>query len=135
MPRIFRMKCPNCGKVQNLYASGPCPECGNPLQVEQPAAIALYRMGNFMGAANGFGLYVNEQPFGAIGNRETIIIPLPYGDYKMHVVCGMNRRCNDPIIRLSPQDPYVCLKVHMKMGFWQNQFILERVDPATMPQD
>ena len=38
--------------------------------MEQPAAIAVYRMGNFVGMANGFGLYLNEQPFGAIGNKE-----------------------------------------------------------------
>lgn len=133
MARVFRMKCPHCGNVQNLNASGPCKTCGTPLAVEQPAAIALYRMGNFMGAANGFGIYLNEQPFGAIANRESIIIPLPYGDYKLHVVCGMNRKCNDPVFRLSPQDPYVCLKVHMKMGFLQNSFIIERVDPSTMP--
>ncbi|MBR4700808.1 MAG: hypothetical protein IKP19_03835 [Oscillospiraceae bacterium] len=135
MARTFRMKCPNCGTVQNLFASGPCGKCGTPLYVEQPAAIALYRMGNFMGMANGFSLYLNETPFGAIGNRESLCIPLPYGDYKLHIVCGMNRKCNDPIISLSPQDPYVCLKVHMKPGFIQNKFVIERVDPATMPQE
>lgn len=135
MARTYRMKCPACGNVQNLNGSGPCAKCGAPLCVEQPAAISVYRMGNFVGMANGFGLYLNEQPFGAIGNKESIVIPLPYGEYKLHVVCGMNRKCNDPVFRLSPEDPYVCVKVHMKMGFIQNKFIVERVDPATMPQD
>ena len=135
MARTYRMKCPACGNVQNLNASGPCAKCGAPLIVEQPAAIALYRMGNFMGAANGFGIYINEQPCGAIGNRECIYIPLPYGDYKIHIVCGMNRKCNDPVFRLSPEDPFICAKVHMKVGFISNTFIVERVDPATMPQD
>ena len=135
MARKYRMKCPACGEVQNLKASGPCAKCHAPLYVEQPAAIALYRMGNFMGMANGFGIYLNEQPFGAIGNKETLYIPLPYGDYKMHIVCGMNRKCNDPVIHLGPEDPFVCLKVHMNMGFIQNKFVIERVDPSTMPQD
>ena len=135
MAKIYRMKCPVCGEVQNLKASGPCKKCGAQLAVEQPAAIALYRRGNFMGSANGFGIYINEQPYGAIGNRENLIIPLPYGDYKLHVVCGMNRKCNDPVVSLTPQDPYVCMKVHMKMGFISNSFILERADPSTMPQD
>ena len=134
MAKYYRMKCPNCGNVVNVNGTGPCPKCSAPLDVNQPAAIALYRMGNFMGAATGFGLYINNQPFGAIANRETLIIPLPYGTYQMHIVCGMNRRCNDPVITLTPQDPFVCLKVHMKMGFVQNTFILERVDPSTMPQ-
>ena len=135
MAKKYRMKCPRCGNVVNLTASGACEKCGAELNVQQPAAIALYRMGNFVGSANGFGLYINEQPFGAIGNKESLTIPLPYGEYKLHVVCGMNRKCNDPVIRLTPEDPFVCLKVHMKMGFIQNSFILERVDPSTMPQD
>ena len=134
MANIYRMKCPACGEIQNMKASGPCKKCGNQLIAEQPAAIALYRMGNFMGSANGFGIYINEQPYGAIGNREQLIIPLPYGEYKMHIVCGMNRKCNDPVIRLSPEDSYVCMKVHMKMGFVSNSFILERVAPSEMPQ-
>lgn len=135
MPRVYRMKCPQCGKIQNLTGSGPCKSCGAPLYVEQPAAIALYRMGNFIGAANGFGLYLNGEAFGAIGNRETLIIPLPYGQYKLHIVCGMSRKSNDPIVNLTPQDPYICMKVHMRVGFIQNKFIIERVDPSTMPQE
>lgn len=134
MARIYRMKCPRCGNVQNQNASSPCRKCGEQLNVEQPGMLALYRMGNFVGSANGFGIYLNEQPFGAIGNRETLFIPLPYGDYKLHIVCGMNRRCNDPILHICPEDPFICLKVHMKMGFVQNSFVIERVDPSTMPQ-
>ena len=117
MAKVFRMKCPHCGNVVNVPQTGPCPKCGTLLDTNQPAAIAVYRMGNFMGAATGFGIYINNEPYGAIGNRETLILPLPYGSYQMHVVCGMIRRCNDPIIPLSPNDPFVCLKVHMKMGF------------------
>lgn len=134
MAKVFRMKCPHCGNVVNVPQTDPCPKCGTLLDTNQPAAIAVYRMGNFMGAAAGFGIYINNEPYGAIGNRETLIFPLPYGSYQMHVVCGMNRRCNDPVITLSPNDPFVCLKVHMKMGFVQNSFIIERADPSTMPQ-
>ena len=73
MAKYYRMKCPNCGNVVNVNGTGPCPKCSAPLDVNQPAAIALYRMGNFMGAATGFGLYINNQPFGAIANRESLI--------------------------------------------------------------
>ena len=114
MARKYRVKCPSCGNVQNLNASGPCSKCGAQLSVDQPAALVLYRMGNMMGAATGFGLYLNEVPYGAIANKETLYIPLPYGDYKLHIVCGMNRKCNDPVLRLTPEDPFICLKVHMK---------------------
>lgn len=132
MPK-YRFKCPNCGTVQDLLATGPCKKCGNILAIEQPGLIALYRMGNFMGAGGAFGLYLNNVPFGKIGNRETILFPLPYGQYLLHIAAGMNRRCNDPIINITPQDPYVCLKVHMNVGFVSNSFIIERVDPSTMP--
>ena len=135
MAKVYRMKCPTCGNVQNVNASGPCKKCGAQLNVEQPAAIDLYRMGNFYGAAGGFSIYINEQPYGAIGNREELVFPLPYGEYKMHIVCGMNRKCNDPIINLTAEDSYVCMKVYMKPGFISNKFIIERVDPSTMPKD
>ena len=131
----YRVKCPKCGEIVNLSGTGPCPKCGQPIDVNTPGSIALYRMGNMMGSAAGFGIYVNDVPFGHIGNREHLIFPLPFGDYKMHIACGMNRKCNDPVIHLTPDDPNVCLKVHMKMGFVSNSFILERVDPSTMPKD
>ena len=135
MAKRFRIKCPNCGELSNLPGNAPCPKCGAPISVETQGAIALYRMGSFVGVANGFGIYINNVAYGAIGNRESLIFPLPYGTYQLHVVCGMNRKCNDPVITLSPEDPYVCMKVHKKMGFVQYSFILERVDPSTMPQD
>lgn len=135
MAKRYRVKCPVCGEVINLPGSGLCTKCGTPISVDQPCSIELYRMGNMMGAATGFGLYVNEVPYGAIANRESLILPLPYGSYKLHVVCGMNRKCNDPVVNLTPEDPRVCMKVHMKMGFIQNTFLLERVDPSTMPQN
>ena len=130
----YRVKCPQCGEIVNLPGTGPCPKCKTPIDVNMPGMIELYRMGNFMGSANGFSIYINEVPFGHIGNKEHLIFPLPYGDYMMHIACGMNRRCNDPVIHLTPEDPHACLKVHMKMGFTQNSFILERVDPSEMPK-
>ena len=133
MPR-YRVKCPACGEAVNLSASGPCPKCGAQISAEAPARIRLYRMGNFVGVANAFGIYINEQPYGYIGNKETLTFPLPYGSYKMHIVCGMNRKCNDPVIELTPQDNDVCLKVHIKMGLFRNSFIIERADPSSMPE-
>lgn len=131
----YRVKCPKCGEIANLSCSGPCPKCGTPITVNMPASISLYRMGNFYGGAAGYGIYLNDVPFGHIGNRESLVFPLPYGDYKLHIVCGANRKCNDPVITLTPQDPHVCLKVHIKMGFIRNSFILERVNPSEMPKD
>ena len=134
MAQYFRVRCPNCGEVKNVNDPSVCPKCGAPLNLAGQGVIQLYRMGNFMGSANGFGIYINNQPYGQIGNRESFRIPLPFGKYTLHCVCGMNRKCNDPVIELTPQDPFVCLKVHMKVGFISNSFIFERVDPSTMPQ-
>ncbi len=133
MAAKYRVKCPHCGEIINLAGSGACPKCKTLIDVNQPGSISLYRMGNFVGSANAFSIYINNVPFGHIGNRESLIFPLPFGEYQMHIACGMNRKCNDPVIRLTQEDPHVCLKVHMKMGFIQNSFILERVDPSTMP--
>ena len=135
MAKTYRVKCPHCGEIINLPGSGPCTKCGTPISVDTPASVTMYRMGNFVGAANGFGIYINNVPFGHIGNRETLVFPLPYGDYLFHAACGMNRKCNDPVIHLSAQDPHVCLKVQMEVGFFQNTFRIDRVDPSTMPKN
>ena len=131
----YRVKCSKCGEVANLSCSGPCPKCGTNLPVNAPASITLYRMGNVLGGAAPYGIYINDVPYGHIGNREQLVFPLPYGDFKLHVVCGTNRKCNDPVIHLSPDDPHVCLKVHLRMGFIQYTFVLERVDPSEMLQE
>ena len=130
----YRVKCPQCGEIINLAGTGPCPKCKTPIDVNMPGTIEMYRMGNFIGSANAFSIYINEVPFGHIGNKEHLLFPLPFGDYKLHIACGMNRKCNDPVVHLSAEEPRACYKVHMKMGFAQNAFILERVDPSEMPK-
>ncbi len=132
MARTYRIKCSHCGEVTNS-PTPRCAKCGTEIDLNAGGIIQLYRMGNFIGGAAGFGLYINEQPYGAIGNRETLLFPLPYGEYKFHVVCGMSRRCNDPVIRLTPQDRHICLKVHMVPGVFTNSFAVERADPSSMP--
>ena len=134
MAKKYRIKCPACGNVANLSGSGPCPSCKSLISVETPAQFSLYRMGSFVGAANGFSIYINNVSYGMIGNKESLTFPLPYGEYMVHIACGMNRKCNDPVLKLTPEDPNICMKVHMKAGFFQNSFILERVDPSTMPE-
>ena len=70
---------------------------------------------------------------GHIGNRETIRIPVRYGSYNLHVASGMNRRCNDIVINITPESPHAFMKVRMKMGFWTNSFVLEPANPNEMP--
>ena len=130
----YRIKCPNCNEVANLSGSGACPKCGSLISVDTPAQFRLYRMGSPYGAANAFSIYINNTPYGKIGNKESLTFPLPYGDYMIHITCGMNRKCNDPVVRLTPDNPLACMKVHLKPGFFQNSCILESADPSTMPE-
>ena len=129
----FRVKCPSCGDVLN--AAGPCfcGKCGAEIRTEGPGMLQLYRMGNVMGAGVGFGIYLNGQPFGHLGNRENIRIPLPFGTYTIHMTAGMSRRCQDLTVTLSPETPYLCAKAHLKMGAFVNTVIVEPAAPSEMP--
>ena len=129
----YRVLCPNCKKVYNLPDDSPCPSCGTQVVIPRGGMIQIYRMGNFVGGAVPAGIYLNGQPYGHVPNRGTVQIPLPFGKYVVHMTVGMTRRCNDPMITLSPEAPVACLKAHIKMGFATNTMIIEPADPSTMP--
>lgn len=132
MTRTFRIKC-GCGKVLNVVPGQPCPKCGRPAVLPTDACIYLYRKGSPFGIAGGFGVYLNGEPLGYIGNRETICIPVNYGTYNLHVAAGMNRRCNDLTFNLNPQTRIAYTKVWMRPGFFSNSFVLEYARPDEMP--
>lgn len=132
MAKVYRFKC-TCGEVSNVYPGGTCPKCKQPINLPGDGIIYLYRKGSPLGVAGGFGLYINGEPYGFIGNRETVRIPLPYGTYNLHVASGMNRRCNDMVINLTPENRQAFMKVWMKPGFWTNSFVLEPSVPDEMP--
>ena len=100
-----------------------CPTCNAPLPKD--GYIQLYRMGNFAGCAVGMGIYLNEMPFGHIGNKESIRISLPFGSYKMHVTHTSTRSCNDPIVTITPQIPVVYVKAHFAAAGFKI-----RIEPA-----
>ena len=129
----YRVVCPKCQKAMNVKGNGPCPECGAEITIPGEGMIRIYRMGNMIGSAVGAGIYINGKPYGHVGNRGTVQIPLPFGTYKLHMTMGMNRRCNDPEITLSPENPVANLKMHIRMGFISNTMVIEAADPSTMP--
>lgn len=133
MANGLRVKCPGCGEVYDVAGSCPCAKCGAPLYASQPAMLHLYRLGSPVGVAVGFGIYVDGQPCGFIANKETIHIPLPYGPHTIHVASGMNRKCNDITVELTPAAPVGYMKVRLKPGFWSNSFELTPANPAEMP--
>ncbi len=132
----YRVKCPNCGEVMDVDMPGPCKKCNAPISLNKDGCIQLYRMGNFMGCAGGFGLYINGTPYGYIANKQSLRIPLDAGTYTLHVAVGLSRNCNDPVIEIKPGSRALhCYKVRMKPGVWTNDFVVEPARFEDMPAD
>ena len=134
MSNLFRVKC-SCGKVLNAAVGNVCPKCKQPLKFSPDGMISIYRQGSPLGIAGGFGLYLNGEPYGHIGNRETVKIPVAFGTYTLHVAAGMNRKCTDLIINVTPENPLAYTKVWMKPGFWTNSFVIEPASAEEMPKE
>lgn len=132
MSNLLRVKC-TCGEVCNIAVGDVCPRCNQPINIPQDALITIYRKGSPVGVAVGFGIYLNGEPVGLIGNTETVKIPVSYGSYNLHIASGMNRRCNDLVLNLTPENRFAYVKVSMKMGFWSNSFVLEECTAQDMP--
>ena len=133
-----RLICPACKNVFDTAVMPPnqiqCPKCRTTFPIPSQGLLKLYRMGNFMGSAAPASIYINEQPCGFLANQGSINIPLNYGTYKIHMAMGMNRRCNDPVIQVTPDKPLHCYKMHIKMGAFSNTQVLEEASPMDMPQ-
>ena len=128
----LRVKC-SCGEVMNAQPGGICSKCKKPLDIPGDAVIRLYRMGSPLGVAGGFGIYLNGEPMGHIGNKETVMLPVKYGTDTLHVAAGMNRKCQDLTCTLTPENRFANAKVWMKPGFWSNSFVIEPAAPEEMP--
>ena len=134
-----RLKCPHCGKAFNLKESSICPKCKKQIETDQPAAIIINRVKNpqyisTKHRAVNYEVYINNMTYGCIEGRQTVCFPLPYGTYHIHVVSIGKRKCNDPVITLSPEDSVACFKVFERKGFIQNSLILERVELSALSQ-
>jgi phage FluMu protein Com len=133
MAAKLRIKCPHCGEVNNFGSvNDTCPKCNKPLGLEEEGSIYIYRQGSPYGVASGFGLFINEQPHGYIGNKELLRIPVKFGTYNIHSAVGMSRKCKDLQVTVTPENPVVYTKVYIKPGFWTNSFVVEYVDPKLL---
>ncbi len=133
MAAKLRIKCPHCGEASNVFTvNDNCPKCNRPLGLEEEGSIYIYRQGSPYGVASGFGLFINDQPFGYIGNKELLRIPVKYGTYNIHSAVGMNRKCRDLQVTITPENPEAFTKVYIKAGFWANSFVVEYVDPKLL---
>lgn len=133
MAKMLRVKC-SCGNVLNAAPGNVCSKCRKPLEFPEDAMITIYRKGSPLGVAGGFGIYINGEPMGHIANKETVFIPVKYGRYNLHVAVGMNRRCTDLAVDLTPENRYAYAKVWMKPGFWTNSFVIEPATADEMPK-
>lgn len=133
MSNLLRVKC-SCGHVSNVAPGEICPKCKQPINIPTDALLTIYRKGSPIGVASGFGIYINGEPMGHIGNKETVKIPLNYGSYNLHIASGMNRRCNDLVFNFTPENRFGYAKIWMKMGFWTNSFVIEPATAAEMPE-
>lgn len=77
-------------------------------------------------------MFINNQPYGYIGNKELLRIPLKFGTYIIHSAVGMSRKCRDLQVTISPENPVAYTKVYIKPGFWANSFVVEPLDPKLL---
>lgn len=134
MAKQMRVKC-NCGHVLNAMPGNVCPKCHQPLAFPTEGMIHLYRKGSPYGIAGGFGIYLNGEAMGYIGNKETVNIPVNYGTYTLHVAVGMSRKCRDLVVEITSDNTVGYAKVYIKPGFWANQFVIEPSVREEMPLD
>lgn len=133
MAAKIRIKCPHCGEASNVASLNEvCTKCRQPLGTPEEGSIYIYRQGSPYGIAGGFGLYLNDQPYGYIGNKELLRIPVKFGNYNIHSAVGMSRKCRDLQVSITPENPVVYTKVYIKPGFWTNSFVVEHVDPKLL---
>lgn len=130
---LFRVKCSSCGNVCDIASDTVCPKCKNALTIPKDGGVQIYRMGSPVGIAVGYGTYINGQPYGHIGNKESVKIPLAYGTYTFHFTCGMTRKCQDVTVEITPENRFAYIKARIKMGFWTNKIIAELVKLEDMP--
>lgn len=124
-----RRRCPNGHTVDGAESAAACPKCGAPYPPS--GVIHLYRMGNMMGMAVGMGIYLNGVEYGHLGNKKSVRIAVPYGQYTVHVVHTATRACNDPVFTLSPQTPYICCKASFTNAGWAIN--VQQAAPGDMP--
>ena len=135
MSQLLRIKCPSCGQVVDVPGNGTCAKCNNPLILPEEGVIQMYRMGNPLGMAVGFGIYLNEIPMGHLANADSIRIPVSYGHYKVHMTHGMNRKCKDAEFDITPENRFGFFKAHLKMGLITNTVVIEPSTADQMPKD
>lgn len=129
--KSIRYRCEACKNVADVQVDTGCPKCGAPAL--PGGYIKMYRMGSMYGVAMPFGIYIDNEPCGYIGNKQTCWIRVPFGTHRVHIAAAANRRCEDVMVTIAPDHPLEAVKVYMKPGFWTNSFKVIGANPAEVP--
>ncbi len=133
MGDTLRFAC-GCGNVFDSATDAVnCAKCGTPLSKEGMGVIYLYRMGNPLGMAVGFGVYVDGKPFGHLANTQKIGLVVPYGSHTIHCTHGMSRKGVDATLNVTPDAPVAYAKAHIKPGVFTNTIVIEQAQASDMP--
>ena len=139
MSKLFRVKCPKCGTVQDLPGNGPCWKCHVMIGLPEDGLIWIYRMPSCGGRfGRSMEIYINGILFGYVEFNESIRIPVPYGhhhvmakfmDYKLSKYKGIGLECD-----VTPYNRIVYLKAERVIpGYHTNTTILEPATAEEMP--
>ena len=138
MPELYRFKCPNCGKVQDVQGDGPCWKCHTMVNRPRDGIIQIYRMPSCLGIGRSMEIYINNIRFGCLKFGDSIRIPVPYGhyhvlmkflNYKLSKYKGIGLEFD-----ITPNNRIVYLKAARCIpGYMTNTVILEPASAEEMP--
>lgn len=134
MSKMFRFKCPQCGKVQDVTGDGPCRKCGVMVTLPKDGVIQIYRMASCGGIGRSMELFLNGIRLGCLKYEYVTRIPVPYGhyqvmakflDYKLSKYKGVGLEFD-----ITPNNRIVYLKAERCIpGYMTNTVILEQALP------
>jgi len=137
MSLLYRVKCPFCGKVEDLPDSGPCRKCRNPIQLPGDGIIHIYRSHEALGVGYRMYLFLNGIHLGYLGFGESIRIPVQYGHYSVvmrYPEKGLRRPTGIPFeFDITPDNRVICLKAYTRPGYMTNTTYLEQSSLEQMP--
>ena len=130
MSKLFRFKCPKCGKVQDVPGDAPCWKCHTLVTLPKDGVIQLYRMASCGWWNHSMEVYLNGIRLGYVKYEGVVTIPVPYGhyqvvakfmDYKMNHYKGQGLEFD-----ITPYDRIMYLRAARCIpGFGTNTVILE----------
>ena len=137
MSQLFRVKCPNCGKVQDLKGDGPCWKCKTLIGLPRDGVIQIYRMASCHGLGRSMELFLNGIRLGCLPFEEVTRIPVPYGHYHVMAKFLDHKLSRYKGIGLefdvTPENRIVNLKAARVIpGYMTNTVILEYALPEEM---